>query len=59
MLVELKDEIPAFSLREFSASRPNADIADVEAKLTLAVFLQDDAFESDASTPRTAAEGRP
>ena len=49
MLVQLKDSIPAFSLREFGASRPNADTADVDAKLALAVFLQDGAAASEAA----------
>jgi hypothetical protein len=43
MLVQLMRDVPAFAIREFSASRPNADVADIEAKLLLAVFLQDGA----------------
>jgi len=59
MLVQLKASIPAFSLREFSASRPNADTVDVDAKLTLAVFLQDGAVASEASTSEAPAKGPP
>lgn len=40
-LVQLIEAIPAFSIREFGVSRPNADVPDVEAKLVLAVFLLD------------------
>jgi len=50
MLVQLASAIPAFTIREFSASRPNADTADVDAKLVLAVLLQDGATTSDASS---------
>ena len=46
MLVQLMRAIPAFTIREFAASRPNADTPDVEAKLVLAVFLQDGAAAS-------------
>ncbi|MEP7296802.1 MAG: hypothetical protein ABI702_11485 [Burkholderiales bacterium] len=48
MLSQLKGTIPAFSIREFSLTRPNADTVDVEAKVALAVFLQDGALPSDA-----------
>lgn len=41
MLAQLINSVPAFSIREFSVSRPNADTPVVEAKLVLAVFLQD------------------
>lgn len=41
MLAQLIGSVPAFSVREFSASRPNADTPVIEAKLVLAVFLQD------------------
>jgi len=59
MLVQLKEAVPAFTIREFSVSRPNADIADVEAKLALAVFLQDGALASDATPPTVATKGSP
>ena len=49
MLVQLKAGIPAFTIREFSASRANADTPDIEAKLALAVFVQDGALASDTS----------
>ena len=59
MLVQLKSAIPAFAIREFSASRPNADTPDIDAKLALAVFLQDGALASYASTPATTTKGAP
>ena len=43
MLVQLLSSVPAFAIRGFDATRPNADAPDVEAKLVLAVFLQDGA----------------
>lgn len=49
MLVQLMMDVPAFTIREFSASRPNTDTADVETKLLLSVFLRDDASLSDSS----------
>ena len=51
MLVQLQTRIPGFAVREFSATRPNADTPEVEAKLALAVLLQDDPSVSDASSP--------
>jgi len=59
MLVQLKASIPAFTLREFGASRPNADTADVDAKLALAVFLEDGAVASESSTSEAPAKGPP
>jgi hypothetical protein len=64
MLVQLKSAIPAFAIREFSASRPNADTPDIEAKLALAVFLQDGALASEVmtskpATPALATKGAP
>lgn len=50
MLAQLKRSIPGFTIREFAASRPNADVAEVETKLVLAVFLQDGAAASDVPT---------
>ena len=50
MLVQLMQAIPALTVREFAASRPNADTAEVETKLVLAVFLQDAAAPSDTPT---------
>lgn len=41
MLAHLLATIPAFTLREFSLSRPASDSASVEAKLVMAVFLRD------------------
>jgi hypothetical protein len=52
MLVQLMNDVPAFTIREFSVSRPNSDTADVEAKLLLAVFLRDDASAIDAPLPK-------
>jgi hypothetical protein len=49
MLVQLKAAIPAFTIREFSASRANADTPDIETKLVLAVFVQDGVLGSDTS----------
>ena len=46
MLVQLMGSVPAFAIREFVVNRPNADLPDVEAKLVLAVFLQDGAVAS-------------
>ena len=61
MLVQLMSAIPSFTIREFSASRPNADVADIEAKLVLAVFLQDSAIESEGlaskAVTKTATKG--
>jgi hypothetical protein len=48
MLVQLMANVPAFTIREFSTSRPNSDTVDVEAKLLLAVFLRDDTSLVDA-----------
>lgn len=59
MLVELKGSIPAFAIRELSANRPNADTPDIEAKLALAVFLQDGALTAGTSAPKTATKGAP
>ena len=59
MLVQLKASIPAFTLREFSASRPNADTVDVDAKLALAVFLQDGAVASEVPASEAPAKGPP
>lgn len=50
MLVRLMNEIPAFTIREFNLSRPSGDSVEVEAKLVLAVFLQDGASDSVAPT---------
>jgi hypothetical protein len=50
MLVQLMNVVPAFTIREFNVSRPNGDSADIEAKLILAVFLQDGPSDSDAQT---------
>ena len=57
MLVQLQTSIPAFTVREFSANRPNADTPDVEAKLALAVLLQDGTLASDV--PETASKATP
>lgn len=59
MLVQLKTSIPAFAIREFSANRPNADTVDIEAKLALAVFLQDGALASDTAASETTTKGPP
>jgi hypothetical protein len=59
MLVQLKTSIPAFAIREFSANRPNSDAVDIEAKLALAVFLQDGALASDTSVSEMATKGPP
>lgn len=64
MLVQLKEGIPAFTIREFSASRANADTPDIEAKLALAVFVQDgvlasDSLAAEASTPPTMPKAPP
>jgi hypothetical protein len=48
MLVELMVNVPAFTIREFNASRPNSDTVDVEAKLLLAVFLRHDTSIAEA-----------
>ena len=57
MLVQLMSAIPSFTIREFSASRPSADVAEIEAKLVLAVFLQDSVTETDALASKTATKG--
>lgn len=59
LLVQLKSAIPAFAIREFSASRPNADTPDIEAKLVMAVFLQDGAPASEASASAPATKETP
>jgi hypothetical protein len=41
MLVQLMSAVPTFMVREFKATRANADGLDVEAKVVLAVFFQD------------------
>ena len=43
MLVQLMNTVPAFTIREFSTSRPSSESADIEARLLLAVFLLEDA----------------
>ena len=52
MLVQLMIDVPAFSIRQFSVSRPNSDTPDVEAKLVLAVFLADDGTTGDVVQPK-------
>jgi Tfp pilus assembly protein PilO len=46
MLVQLKSLIRPFAIREFSATRANAETADVETKLAFAVFLRDEQVAS-------------
>lgn len=62
MLVELHAAIPAFAIREFAASRANADTPAIEAKLSLAVFLQDgggtDALATARNSPKFASGER-
>jgi len=41
MLAEVLAEVPASTLRELSFSRANSDIADVEVKVVIAVFLRE------------------
>jgi len=43
MLAQLINGVPGFSLRELSMSRASSEIADVDAKLVMAVFLRDEA----------------
>jgi hypothetical protein len=50
MLVQLRQTMPSLSIRDFSASRANAETPDVEAKLVLAVFLRDAVAASVSST---------
>lgn len=47
MLVELMSAVPAFTIREFSASRASTLTADIETKLELAVLLQDGVVSTD------------
>ena len=54
MLVQMKAEVPALAIRQFSVSRPNSDTLDVEAKLVLAVFIADDPVSSDAVQLKTS-----
>jgi len=42
MLARLVDGVPGFSLRELSMSRPSSEVAEVEAKIVMAVFLRDE-----------------
>lgn len=46
MLKQILHNVPASTLREFSLSRPSSDSLDVEAKLTIAVLLEDDPVTS-------------
>ena len=39
---QLLHDMPGLTIRDLSMSRPNIDLADVDAKLTLGVFLQDE-----------------
>jgi hypothetical protein len=39
-------DIPALTLREFSVSRPSAEAGNVQAKLTIVVFLSGDVMEA-------------
>ncbi|MBX3475890.1 MAG: hypothetical protein KF754_16090 [Planctomycetes bacterium] len=41
-IAQLLSGVPGLSIRDFAMSRPNVDVAEVEAKLTLVVFLRDD-----------------
>lgn len=41
MLSQILREVPASTVRELNMSRPSSDIAEVDAKLTIAVLLQD------------------
>jgi hypothetical protein len=59
MLVQLKAAIPAFTIRELSASRANADTPDIDAKLALAVFVQDGSLGSDTSAAEMALPTTP
>ena len=43
MLGQLISGVAGFSLRELSMSRPSSEVAEVEAKVVMAVFLRDDA----------------
>ena len=43
MLGQLISGVAGFSLRELSMSRPSSEVAEVEAKLVMAVFLRDGA----------------
>lgn len=43
MLAQLINGVPGFSLRELSMSRVSSEVAEVEAKLVMAVFLRDEA----------------
>lgn len=42
MLARLIEGVPGFSLRELSMSRPSSEVAEVEAKIVMAVFLRDE-----------------
>jgi hypothetical protein len=41
-IAQLLHDMPGLTIRDLSMSRPNIDVADVDAKLTLGVFLQDE-----------------
>jgi hypothetical protein len=43
MLAQLINGVPGFSLRELSMSRASSEVADVDAKVVMAVFLRDEA----------------
>lgn len=46
MLVQVMHKIPAAHLREFALVRANSEVADVEARLSIGVFLADEATAS-------------
>jgi hypothetical protein len=59
MLVQMKTEIPGFTLREFSASRPGSDTPDVDAKLVDAVLLKYGELASQATVDEASTQGAP
>lgn len=54
MLAQLINAIPGFSVRELSMSRASSEVAQVEAKLVMAVFLRDEA----SAEPRREPEAK-
>lgn len=42
MLTQVLTKVPAATIREFSLARPNSDTLDVEAKLAIVVFIDDE-----------------
>lgn len=55
VIAQMLRTVPGLTIRDLAMNRPNSDTVEVEAKLSLVVFLQDDG----SSGERTALKGNP